>query len=137
MADFCTCGAQLPPDARFCHKCGRPQYADALTEAVPAPSPEIPSGIPDHKDAPLPVNFHNRLAVRIGLSVASIAAPLSWALLLGAVVWMFIAGFLSVFFYRRRTAQFLTVRSGARLGWMTGVLSFVILTVLFTITIVG
>ena len=25
MADFCTCGAELPPDALFCHKCGKPQ----------------------------------------------------------------------------------------------------------------
>ena len=26
VLEFCTCGAQLPPDARFCHKCGKPQY---------------------------------------------------------------------------------------------------------------
>ena len=25
MPDFCTCGAQLPPDSLFCHKCGKPQ----------------------------------------------------------------------------------------------------------------
>ena len=26
VPEYCTCGAQLPPDARFCHKCGKPQY---------------------------------------------------------------------------------------------------------------
>src|ERR1017187_9471093 len=25
MPEFCTCGAQLPPDSLFCHKCGKPQ----------------------------------------------------------------------------------------------------------------
>ena len=25
MPEFCSCGAQLPPDALFCHKCGKPQ----------------------------------------------------------------------------------------------------------------
>src|SRR5689334_2027095 len=38
MADFCTCGAQLPEDARFCHRCGKPQRNE--TFAV-EPTPEI------------------------------------------------------------------------------------------------
>jgi len=25
MPDNCTCGAELPPDSLFCHKCGKPQ----------------------------------------------------------------------------------------------------------------
>ena len=38
--------------------------------------------------------------------------------------------------YRRRTGQLLTVRGGLRLGWITGILTFAIMTVLFTLSIV-
>ena len=38
VPEFCTCGAQLPPDARFCHKCGKPQYDyPGVEEPEPAP----------------------------------------------------------------------------------------------------
>ncbi len=40
MPDFCTCGAQLPPDALFCHKCGKPQREIAPV-AAEAPAPEL------------------------------------------------------------------------------------------------
>ncbi len=39
MPDFCTCGAQLPLDALFCHKCGKPQ------RDVIEPEPEIESAL--------------------------------------------------------------------------------------------
>jgi len=35
MSEFCSCGAQLPPDALFCHKCGKPQ------RELVAPEPEV------------------------------------------------------------------------------------------------
>lgn len=50
------------------------------------------------------------------------------------VVWSVGAGFLSVVLYRRRTGQTLTVKGGAKMGWITGVLTFVIVTILITIT---
>ena len=44
MPDSCTCGAQLPPDALFCHKCGKPQRdlvtPDDPPEPVSAPAPQ-------------------------------------------------------------------------------------------------
>jgi predicted amidophosphoribosyltransferase len=42
MPEFCTCGAELPPDARFCHRCGKPQREEIEPETV-AP---IPPGTP-------------------------------------------------------------------------------------------
>ena len=42
------------------------------------------------------------------------------------------AGFFAVFLYRRRTGQSLSLRSGARLGWITGIFSFTIFTVQLT-----
>ncbi|HYL84477.1 MAG TPA: zinc ribbon domain-containing protein, partial [Candidatus Angelobacter sp.] len=69
MPDFCTCGAQLPPDARFCHKCGKPQYDyPGLAEETAPPEPP-PVALP----APAPITdigFHNRIAVRIGFLAA-------------------------------------------------------------------
>lgn len=139
MPEVCSCGAQLPPDACFCHKCGKPQreLVPELTDE-PLPEPEV-SIEPPPANTALPLNFHNPVAVRIGLSMASAAALLSWLPLLnyGGLLWLFAAGFVSVFLYHRRTGQSLTVRGGARLGWITGILSFGLITVLFTATMVA
>jgi hypothetical protein len=141
MPDFCTCGAELPPDARFCHRCGKPQREEVIPETIePAPPPPAaPPVAPRVTRSGL--NFHNPTAVRIGLLMASIgsllsAVPVLVAGLVGLVVWWLTAGFLSVYFYRRRTGEFLTVDSGLRMGWITGLLGSAITAVLFTISMV-
>jgi hypothetical protein len=138
MDEFCSCGAQLPPDARFCHKCGKPQGAAPVAEEAPLPpvadaEPHVPK-----PHLPGPPSFHNPVAVRIGLGTASLAALLSWLPFFnfGFLLWWTAAGFFSVFLYRRKTGQWLTVRGGLRLGWITGILTFVIMTVLLTVSIV-
>ena len=70
--------------------------------------------------------------------MASAAALLTWLPLvgLGFIVWWMSAGFFSVYLYRRRTGQLLTVSGGIRLGWVTGILTAAILTVLITGTLV-
>jgi hypothetical protein len=139
MPEFCTCGAELPPDARFCHRCGKPQHEEVVIEepaAVVLPPPVIQAPLP-----PPRLNFHNATAVRIGLLLASVASLLSalpvWAAgLIGLIVWWLTAGFLSVYLYRRRTGQFLSVDSGLRMGWITGLLGSTISSVLFTVSVV-
>src|SRR5271156_3380165 len=139
VPEFCTCGAQLPPDARFCHKCGKPQYDyPGLTEETIAP---VPPPLPAVAlQAPAEITFHNRLAVRIGLLAALTAVllflfplPFPFLRLLLAFI---AAGFLAVFAYTRRTGQMLSIRSGARMGWITGIFSFTFVTILFTVTMV-
>lgn len=152
MPEFCTCGAELPPDARFCHRCGKPQRDEIVPETVsrpPDPTPELltttvarpaaaggaPSGMPPR------VNFHNATAVRIGLLMAGVASLLgalpAMALgLPGLAIWWLTAGFMSVYVYRRRTGQFLTVDSGLRMGWITGLLGSTITSVVFTASVV-
>ncbi len=139
MPQFCTCGAELPADSRFCHKCGKPQ----TEEATPEMAPEAPAVAPSFQPVAVRVerrelNFHNPVAVRVGLSMASAAALLSWLPLinLGFVIWWVAAGFCSVYLYHRRTGEFLSVRNGLRIGWITGVLTFAIMTVLFTISVI-
>ena len=142
VPEYCTCGAQLPPDARFCHKCGKPQYdypgtAEETTEPAPTPVIAAPAAQPA---APPEITFHNRLAVRIGF-LAALMAVLPFMLLLPVPflpsLVAFLTGFLAVFIYSRLTGQSLSIRSGARMGWITGIFAFTFATAFFTITIVA
>jgi hypothetical protein len=138
MPDFCTCGAQLPPDSLFCHKCGKPQREVMEAEPQPESVAEfVPPAVPPPDTAPQPtaLNFHNLVAVRIAFVMAPVAFLLSWIPALNLVLWI-AAGFLAVFFHRRRTGDLLNVRAGVRLGWITGVIMFAITTVIFTLTVV-
>lgn len=136
VPDFCTCGAQLPPDARFCHKCGKPQYdypgleepAEPLPPVAVLPTPSLPTATE--------IGFHNRLAVRIGFLAALCAVllflfPLPFPFLRLTIV-LVAAGFAAVFLYTRRTGQMLSIRSGMRMGWITGIFSFVQIGLLMT-----
>lgn len=132
VPDFCTCGAQLPPDARFCHKCGKPQYdypGIQDKEHVQAPPP-LPPPLPAAPPAAAEISFRNRIAVRISFMVAGLAlmfvvltSPLLHPLV-SLIAGVFLAGFIAVLWYERRTGQRLSVRSGARIGWITGIFSF-------------
>jgi hypothetical protein len=122
MPEFCSCGAQLPPDALFCHKCGKPQREIVVPEpVVEHPTETIPP--PPEAPAPLPLNFRNPVAVRVALIVAIIATALFFVL--PFLNWI-VAGFFAVFFYRRRTGSLLNVSGGVRLGWITGIIMYTI-----------
>ncbi|HTM50433.1 MAG TPA: hypothetical protein VL285_17185 [Bryobacteraceae bacterium] len=97
----------------------------------PPPGPAAPAPPPVSAWSGAP-SFHNPVAVRVGLFVASIATFLCLAVPFGFAVWLPSAGFASVYLFSRRTGQALSVRNGARMGWISGMLSFVIITVLFT-----
>jgi hypothetical protein len=131
MGEFCTCGAELPPDARFCHKCGKPQREEYAAE--PEPSPPEPE--PAAPKAPPRIDFRNAPAVRVGFLAGLLAnlVILLPYLFLAFPLWLLAAGYVGVHLYIRRTGQAPSISGGARLGWITGVLAFVIFTVFFTI----
>ncbi|MGA2599659.1 MAG: zinc-ribbon domain-containing protein [Bryobacteraceae bacterium] len=148
MPEFCTCGAQLPPDARFCHKCGKPQYdypGVEETEQAQAPPP-LPPPLPDAvaaARAAQEISFRNKTAVGIGFMVA-VAAMLAFLLpggllfpILRLIVGFFLAGFFATKWYARRTGQPLSIRSGARMGWITGIFSFAMFVALFTVQVIS
>lgn len=139
VPEFCTCGAELPPDARFCHKCGKPQreepqFAEPAVDDTGSLTPV--ETLPPVAQPPA-ISFHNGLAVRVGFLAGSIAFVLGLlpAPFVGRVALLLFAGFLSVYFYRRRSGETLSIGNGARIGWMSGLFCFVIITVLFTINV--
>jgi hypothetical protein len=124
----------LPEDARFCHKCGKPQREEphlaAEIEAPPLPPPVVAPELP-------PIGFHNGTAVRIALFAGALAFLLSMLSGVFAVIWMVAGGFFSVYLYRKRTGQRLSVVSGAHLGWLSGIFGFVIATIVVTLVVVA
>jgi hypothetical protein len=141
VEQVCTCGARLPEDARFCHKCGRPLqegYVAAEEAPLPAPTPETVAPAP--QPAP-PIGFRNRLAVRIALIAAGAICVLISVPLPGPIstIWQIVlllaGGFGSVYLYARRSGEPVSVGSGARMGWLTGIFCFVFITLLFTFVV--
>ena len=116
----------MPPDALFCHKCGKPQrdlvapeiQVNAFSTATPQVVAEAPPSPP--KPQPLPLNFHNPIAVRIAV-VAAVGATLLLVLL--PLNWMG-AGFLAVYLYCRKTGFRMDVASGVKIGWITGLIAY-------------
>jgi hypothetical protein len=143
VAEYCTCGALLPEDARFCHKCGKPQREEPQleTEIVQPVIPAAPVAAGAAPSQPLVISFHNSVAVRVAFFAAGIISVLlmlpvpAFLSFLWQLILLIAGGFFSVYLYGRRTGQSLTVGSGARMGWITGVFCFVYITVLFTVII--
>ncbi len=142
VPEICSCGARLPEDARFCHKCGKPQR-DSDIEVVPpviAPPPPPIEAAPVRPDPA--IGFRNPLAVRpaffaslAGFLMAGVAGQIYEALPLLAMLG---AGAFAVYLYRRRTGLPVSIQNGIHIGWITGVFSFVtamILVAIITVTL--
>jgi len=142
----CTCGAELPLDARFCHRCGKPQRdEDIAREEIPV---LIPAAVlhPALQDPNLPgaaalvdVSFSNKVALKIALLVAMMTILLRFLFGMGGpadilyLVALAVGGAYSVFLYKRRTGIELSILNGARLGWFTGFFGFLIFALFFSI----
>ncbi len=146
MGEYCTCSAKLPPDARFCHKCGKPQYDEPLFQTAVEEPESVATATAAVVPAPVAgkngISFHNSVAVRVGFMAAGImtlllAFPVPGVM---AAIWQLVllpaGGFFSVYLYGRRTGEAISVRSGARMGWITGVFCFAIMTVFFTVSVI-
>ena len=132
MPEFCTCGAQLPPDAVFCHKCGKPQREIPGATAAEEVKDRVEIHLPGifRPGEPARVDFRNPVAVRIGLLLAVSATVLTG--FLPFLNWL-AAGFFAVLFYRRKTGARINVSAGVRLGWITGLLTFGLMSVVFAL----
>ena len=101
-----------------------------VPDEVEASSPVIAEVV---APPPIAISFRNPLAVRIGLFLALLTFLL--LVLLGPfiVLWMLVAGGLAAWIYRMRTGELVTLAAGARLGWITGMFTFVILMVVISL----
>jgi hypothetical protein len=139
--EYCTCGAKLPEDARFCHKCGKPQREEPEIEALaqetvvsvsPEPAPAVAQPLAT-------IGFRNPMAVRASLVASALATLAGLVPLPGPFhsLWQLLtitaAGFASVYFYQRRTGAYLSIRGGLQIGWMTGLFCFVVTIVMLTL----
>jgi hypothetical protein len=149
----------LVPDALFCHRCGRP-LRPLLKEEEPAEEeqpaePEPVASAPDRvllnvSGAPeaVPVEMRNRIAVRSALVAAALSQLLLNLLpvlsfipvlggslvLLGFFALILGGGWYASFLFQRRSGEPASLRSGARLGWICGIFSFVICTIFFSLS---
>ena len=138
----CTCGATLPDDALFCHRCGKPQREILNVEPEPAPVLEPPP-LPQGPPPPPPIGFHNGPAVRTALLTGVLSIVL--LMITGQIVilqllgplWLIAGGFFAVVLYSRKTGQRLSPMSGAHLGWISGVFGFLLMTVILTLIAVA
>jgi hypothetical protein len=132
MPEFCTCGTQLVERAHFCHNCGRP------TSGQPEPPVEIPRIVlappvlPRVEDAG--VSFANPAVLRIAFAASALSILLDFTPFVGFlfIIWSMGAGFMAVWMYCKRIGRPLSITSGAKMGWITGVFTFTIMTVLLT-----
>ena len=136
MPEFCTCGARLPEDARFCHKCGKPQRDEPELNEPEPPPPPIPLLVAA-PPAPPSIGFHNTTAVWIALRVAFLMFLLCLVSGIFSFVWLVAGGFLAVYLYRRRTGYLLTVRGGAHLGWLAGTFGFLMAMIVMTLMVLA
>ena len=123
----------LPDDARFCHKCGKPQREEPVfeevqeEEAAPAPPPLPVTTAP-------PIGWNNGAAVRTGMLTGVLAlvfASLSGRIAPEASIFVLTgAGFFAVYRYRTRTQSEVGIGGGARLGWISGLFGFLLATLI-------
>jgi hypothetical protein len=147
VEEICTCGARLVPDALFCHRCGRP-LRPLIAEEEPdeqEAAPPPPEAEPDHVvitnaviEPEANVDFRNRVAVKSCLLAACFSlicgvllSPVGSGVLFPFV--LFGGGWIASYLYCRNSAQLINVRSGAALGWISGLFTFLILLVLITL----
>jgi hypothetical protein len=136
----CTCGADLFENSRFCHRCGRPVRELTSTEQeefAPVPPPPAPATVVPPQA--LPIGFSNPIAVRVAglMSLGILLASMLPLVPMFAFIWCLPAGWGAVRLYRRLTGLRLNVGAGARLGFLTGVLAFVLMLVVIAFSMVA
>jgi len=125
----------------FCPECGAPLIRVTAPEpalAPPAPLSEatVPIAIPNNSQPKFVLP--GKVDWTYGLPAAILAGFVSAVFMLVSLgtstLGMFVTGALAVMYYRRRTPHSdITLRMGAKLGLMAGLIAFVICTALITI----
>ena len=128
------------PDALFCHRCGRPlrpliAEEEASETEAPLPVEPEPDRVVITKAAAgleANVDFRNRAVVKscllaacFSLILGVLLSPIGSGVLFPFV--LFGGGWISSYLYCRNSDRPVNVRSGAALGWIAGLFTFLIL----------
>jgi hypothetical protein len=125
--------------------CGRPvfDFPAIVNEVAPPPiglrppgAGGLPNALPDAlRAAQLSVGFGNPVALRVAflMSLGIMLLTLIPGVVILSPLWWLVAGSGGVLLYRRLTGLSLSVRAGARLGSITGVLAFLSLVVIIAL----
>lgn len=139
MPERCSCGTVLAENARFCHRCGKPVFPEDIIE-VEAPPPALETIPPRFRSMKVPpqpahVGFSNPVALRIAflMSIGIMVVEMIPFLQVAFILWCLAAGWGAVRLYRRITGFLLSPSSGARLGSITGVLTFLSIAVVMAL----
>jgi hypothetical protein len=134
----CDCGwRSIPQGASFCPGCGKPLTAQALEIERQANAFQRPRAEEEESGPADRVTFGTPGALRScywSAAFAAIFMSLPYGLLFFFIVFPG-AGFYAVHSFRRQTQRKVTLRSGAKLGFLTGVITFALLLILATIAI--
>ena len=119
--------------------CGRPVFEPEKVEAI-IPAPPAPGAIPQTptpRPMQLPVSFRNPIALRVAflMSLAIMLMTMIPVVNVLSPIWWLVAGLGAVLLYRRLTGLSLSVKAGARLGSLTGILAFVSLLIIMALTL--
>ena len=87
-----------------------------------------------HRHRALPVSFSNPVALRVAFLMSLGVMLMTIIQVVLSPVWWLVAGLCAVLLYRRMTGLSLSVKAGARLGSITGVLAFLSLVVIIGLT---
>ncbi|MCW5963050.1 MAG: zinc ribbon domain-containing protein [Bryobacterales bacterium] len=150
----CTCGTLLADGARFCHRCGRPVFedphfaeADSTSAADEGSVPSLPSDFappppsvsleePVYVGPPEPIDLRNRMVVRLAFFTAAMLFPLVLLPLPMALksVLLVSGGFFAAWLYQRRTHSRLGYLNAFRLGWIAGLMLFLLVLGVYAVT---
>jgi hypothetical protein len=136
-SEYCTCGTRLVDNARFCHMCGRPAFELVVADDAGPVPPALAQAAPPIIPAQLPVSFSNPIALRVAflMSLGIMLTTMIPVVNVLSPIWWLVAGLGAVLLYRRLTGLSLSVRAGATLGSITGVLAFLSLVVILGLTL--
>lgn len=131
MPTQCSCGATPPENARFCHRCGKPQFEEDSALAEPEALPPVPTAVAPAIPAEsyTQISFSNVLALRTALLVASVSTMLESAIGPYRLIGPLIAGFGATFLYAQRAMRVLPMASALKIGWMTALFNALMFTV--------
>ena len=136
IEENCDCGWRgIPQGASFCPGCGKPLTVDAREKDRQANAFQSPRAEEEESGPVDRVTFGTPGALRScywSAAFAAIIMSLPYATLLCFIVYP-AAGFYSVYSFRRQTPRGVTLRAGAKLGFLTGVITFALVLILLTI----